>query len=91
MTYILTRINVGDFETWKSMFDQDIPRAREESRGWRIFRSVENPNEVYVQVEFGSADDAKTARERLLASGVLDRFDDKTEPVILEEAESITR
>jgi hypothetical protein len=28
-------------------------------------------------------------REKLLASGVLDRFDDKTDPKVLEEAEQI--
>ena len=91
MAYMLTRIDVRDYEVWKPMFDQDKPRAREAARGWRIFRSVENPNEVFLQIEFASADDARTARERLLASGVLDRFDDKTGPSVVEEAETFSR
>jgi hypothetical protein len=91
MPYMLTRIDVRDYETWKPQFDQDKPRARESASGWRVFRGVENPNEVFIQVEFASVDDAKTARERLLASGVLDRFDDKTEPRVVEEAEAVTR
>ena len=91
MAYMLTRIDVGDYDAWKPMFDQDKPRAREAARGWRIFRSVENPNEVFLQIEFASADDARTARERLLASGVLDRFDDKTGPSVVEEAETFSR
>jgi hypothetical protein len=91
MTYILTRIDVGDYDTWKPMFDQDKPRAREAARGWRVFRSVDNPNEVFIQVEFASAEEARTARERLLSSGVLDRFEDKSGPTIIEEAESVTR
>ncbi len=91
MTYILTRINVGDYDTWKTLFDQDVPGARESASGWRIFRSVENPSEVFIQVEFSSADDAAAARERLLASGVLDRFSDKSGPTIVEEAEAFSR
>ena len=91
MAFILTRIQVGDYDTWKPMFDQDAPRARESSSGWRIFRGVENPNEVFIQVEFASAEDAATARERLLASGVLERFDDKAGPTVVEEAEVVSR
>ncbi|MGB2953814.1 MAG: hypothetical protein WBB74_10570 [Gaiellaceae bacterium] len=91
MAYILTRINVGDYDAWKPMFDQDRPRARESASGWRIFRGVEDPNEVFLQVEFASPDDAQTARERLLASGVLDRFDDKTGPTVVDEAEVVSR
>jgi hypothetical protein len=91
MAYMLTRIDVRDYEVWKPMFDQDKPRAREASKGWRIFRSVDNANEVFIQIEFESSDDAKTACERLLASGVLDRFEDKTGPTVVEEAESVRR
>ena len=91
MTYMLTRIDVGDYDAWKPMFDQDAPRARESARGWRIFRGVENPNEVFIQSEFSSPEDAATARERLLASGVLDRFDDKSGPTLVEEAEVASR
>lgn len=91
MTYILTRINVGDYDAWKQMFDKDEPGVRTSANGWRVFRSVENPNEVFIQVEFASADEAAAARERLLASGVLDRFDDTTGPTVVEEAEVFSR
>jgi hypothetical protein len=91
MTYILTRINVGDYDAWKQMFDKDEPGVRTSANGWRVFRSVENPNEVFIQVEFASADEAAAARERLLASGVLDRFSDKTGPTVVEEAEVVSR
>jgi hypothetical protein len=91
MPFILTRIDVGDYDAWKPMFDQDRPRAREAASGWRVFRGVENPNEVFIQIEFASAEDAQTGRERLLASGVLDRFDDKSGPTLVEEAETVNR
>ena len=89
MAYILTRINVGDYEQWKPMFDQDTPGARAEAKGHRILRNADQPNEVFVMVEFGSAEEAKAGREKLLASGVLDRFADKTLPTVLQEAEQV--
>jgi hypothetical protein len=87
MPFILTRINVGDYDAWKPMFDQDVPRARESAKGLRIFRNVDDPGEVFIEIEFGSLDDATQARERLLTSGVLDRFSDKTGPTVVEVAE----
>jgi hypothetical protein len=91
MAFIITRIKVGDYDTWKPMFDQDLPRAREASKGWRILRNVDDPGEVFVQVEFASLEDATEGRERLLASGVLDRFADKSGPTVVEEAEVVSR
>ncbi len=90
MAFILTRIHVGDFDTWKPMFDQDVPGARRSALGHRIFRSSVDPNEVFVMVEFASADEAMTGRERLLASGVLDRFVDTSGPNVIEEAEAVS-
>jgi hypothetical protein len=91
MAFILTRLNVGDYDTWKPQFDQDRPGARSASKGWRIFRNTENPSEVFIQVEFESLADAREGRERLLASGVLDRFEDKSGPHVVEEAETVAK
>jgi hypothetical protein len=91
MAYIFTRIDVRDYDIWKPMFEQDKPRARAESNGWRIFRNVDNPNEVFLEIEFRSLEDAKTGRDRLVSSGVLDRFEDVTGPAVVEEAERVRR
>lgn len=88
MAYIMTRIQVGNYNTWKPMFDQDVPGARRSAKSLRIFRGVEDPNEVYIQIEFESSHEAKLARERLIAPKVLDRFGDKTGPTVVEEAET---
>ncbi len=90
MAFIVTRIQVGDYDAWKPMFDADTPGARQSAKGHRVLRNIEDPNEVFIQVEFASSDDAKAARERLLASGVLDRFSDKSGPTVVEEAEAIS-
>jgi hypothetical protein len=84
--FIITRIQTGDYDTWRPMFDQDRPGAREQATAQRVFRRVDDPNHVFVFLEFDSIDDAKEAERRLLDSGVLDRFDDKHGPNVLEEA-----
>ena len=91
MAVILTRINVGDYDAWKPLFDRDSPGARSSALGYRLFRNSEDPNEVFIQVEFDSTEEAMAARERLLSSGVLDRFPDKTGPTVAEEAEAVRR
>lgn len=83
--FIITRIHVGDYDTWRSMFDQDQPRAREQATRQRVFRKVDDPNHVFVFLEFASVDDANEGRDRLVASGVLDRFPDHHGPNVLEE------
>ncbi len=89
MPFILTRINVGDYDRWKPMFDKDEPGARSAATGYRILRGVENPGEVFVVVEFASLEDATAGREKLLASGVPDPFPDKDPPKLVEEAEAV--
>jgi hypothetical protein len=91
MAFILTRIDVGDYDVWKPLFDQDLPGTRRQAVGHRLFRNSDNPNEVFIQVEFDSTEEAHAARRRLLNSGVLDRFQDKTGPTVVEEAEAIRR
>jgi hypothetical protein len=89
MAFIMTRINVGDYDAWKPSFDKDIPRTREKAKGYRLLCNVDDPGEVFVMVEFASAGDAKEGAGRLRASGVLDRFTDKHGPTVLEEAEAL--
>lgn len=91
MTFIMTRINVGDFEAWKQSFDKDLPRARETAKGYRLFRNLEDPGEVFVQVEFATSEDAQTARDRLRSSGVLKRFADTSGPTVVEEVDTVRR
>lgn len=86
--FIITRIHVGDYDAWRPMFDQDRPRAREQAIAQRVFRSADDPNHVFVVLEFASLEDARSAQRRLRDSGVLDRFADKHGPnVVLEVPE----
>jgi hypothetical protein len=83
--FIFTRIHVGDYETWRPMFDQDRPQAREKAKVQRVFQSVDDPNHVFILLEFASLEDANESRRRLVESGVLDRFEDKHGPTVVQE------
>ena len=84
--FIITRIHVGDYDAWRPMFDQDRPRAREKARVQRVFRAAEDPNHVFVFLEYASVGDAEEAARRLNEAGVLDRFSDKHGPNVVVEA-----
>jgi uncharacterized protein YbaA (DUF1428 family) len=84
--FIITRIQTGDYDRWRPMFDQDQPRAREKAVVQRVLRNTDDPNEVFIYLEYSSREDADEARARLLSSGVLDRFDDVHGPTVLVDA-----
>jgi hypothetical protein len=85
--FIITRIQVDDYDAWRAMFDEDRPRAREQATVKRVFRGVEDANQVFVMLEFASVEDATESQRRIVESGVLDRFADKHGPNVLVEAE----
>lgn len=80
----------ADWDEWKPVFDSDPAGRKQVATGHSIARSVSNPNDIFLRVEFNSVEDAKAVRERLLASGVLDRFTVKTGPTVVEVAEQET-
>lgn len=57
-----------------------------ESRSPAVLRSTDDSNEVFIYLEHPTLEDANEARERLVSSGVLDRFDDKHGPSVLVDA-----
>lgn len=89
MACMMTRIKVDDFDSWKSMFDGDPPGARKAATGHRLFRGLDDPQEVVIVVDFDTADDAREARERLVSSGVLGRVTVTSPPTIVEAVELV--
>jgi hypothetical protein len=51
--------SISDFELWKAAFDRD-PVHREQSgvRSHRVFRPIDDPNYIAVDLEFDTADEA---------------------------------
>jgi hypothetical protein len=90
---VLVNFEIDDYDAWKPTFDED-PAGRKQSgaTGHMISRAADNPNEVFIRVEFPSVDQAKQFRQRLLDSGVLERAGAriKTGPTVAELAETVT-
>jgi heme-degrading monooxygenase HmoA len=65
MPYTLVRVTFEDFARWKAVFDElgTIRRAYG-SKGVRVFRNIDKPNEAVI---IGEYEDAEKARQ-LLAS-----------------------
>jgi hypothetical protein len=90
MAAIVGVFDTGDYDSWKQMFDSDPAGRKQLAQGHRVMRSVENPNEVFVRVDFRSVDDARAFRERLLASTALDNVTVVKEPNVVETADEAT-
>ena len=88
--YMLSRFGVDNYDEWKQLFDSDPVGRKAVAKGHRLFQNVDDSGDVFVGVKFDSAEDAKAFRERLLASGVLDRVTVKIEPTVVEIADDAT-
>ena len=88
MAFLLAHFEIDDYDAWKrERFDADPAGRRESAKGHQIFRGVDDPNKVFVGVEFDSAEEAASFRDRLLASGALDAVTVVTPPTLVEEAD----
>jgi hypothetical protein len=90
VAFLLGNFGVGDYDAWKQMFDSDPAGRKEAAKGHTISRSVDNPSDVFVRVEFASVAEAKSFREQLLGSGALDNVEVKTQPTVVEVADEAT-
>ena len=61
MPYLLVRHKVEDYERWKLVFDHDHGATREQwgSKGGRILRNADDPNELVILLEWDSLDNAR--------------------------------
>jgi hypothetical protein len=68
MPILLVEQRVPDFDAWKAAFDSD-PVGREEGgvRRYRISRPIDDPNLVFVALEFDGSDEAEAFRGKLRA------------------------
>lgn len=82
MPYILVRHKVQDYAKWKAVYDEhSTARKSGGSKGARLFRSPDNPNEVVVLLEWDNLEKARKfvqsddLRQAMQRAGVADRPD----------------
>ncbi|MGA7670742.1 MAG: hypothetical protein WBW04_09995 [Nitrolancea sp.] len=82
MPYLLIRHKVNDYDAWKPVYDEDAEnRKAHGSKGGRLFRNANNPNETISVFEFSDMEDAQKftespeLHERMQRAGIADRPD----------------
>jgi hypothetical protein len=88
MAFMLVQFEVDDYDAWKEGFDSDPAGRAQSAKNYVISRGVDDPSQVFVRLEFGSPEEARSFRERLMESGALDRLTVKMPPTVVEVADS---
>ncbi|MCE8425777.1 MAG: hypothetical protein J5U17_08380 [Candidatus Methanoperedens sp.] len=93
MTYLLVRHKVKDYEKWKTLFDEhSATRKTGGSKGGRLFRNADNPDEMVIIFEWDSLEKAKKfaqsedLKKTMQRAGVID----KPDVYFLEEVEKVS-
>jgi uncharacterized protein (DUF1330 family) len=80
--YLLVRHKVDDYAEWKPVFDEHgATRRAAGSKGGRLFRSADDPNELVILLEVDELDKARQfaesqdLRQAMQRVGVADRPD----------------
>jgi heme-degrading monooxygenase HmoA len=50
--YVLLKRKLKDYDSWKSIVSEGSARKEMGSKGLTVYRTVENPNEVYIILEW---------------------------------------
>jgi heme-degrading monooxygenase HmoA len=92
MVYVLIRHKVGDYDKWKSVFDEHLTfRKAGGEKGGRLFRNIDNPSEVIVIFKWDTIENARKFMESedlkkaMQKAGVAD----KPDIYFLEEVETL--
>lgn len=89
MAHIILHFKVEDYNKWKPVFDEYASfRSENGSKGGKIYRSADNPNEIFTLFDWDSAENAQkfaqssALKEAMQKAGVLG----KPEVHFLQEA-----
>jgi hypothetical protein len=80
----------GDFDTFKRQFDEDPLGRRQVAKGHTLMRGVDNPDEVFVRIEFATAEEARSFAEKVRNSTVLENMTVKVPPTTTELIDQVT-
>ena len=93
MSQFIVIHTVEDYEKWKKVFDEDASRRKSlGSKGGRLYRSADNPNEMTIVWDWESAEKARQfatspdLREVMERAGVVGM----PQVIFLEEIEKVS-
>ncbi len=74
----------GDFDAFKAQFDSDPLGRKQVAKGHTMLRGVDNPNQIFLRVEFDSVEGARSFEEKVRGSNVLDIVSVTIPPTVTE-------
>jgi hypothetical protein len=80
----------GDFDAFKQQFDSDPLERRQAAKGHTLLRGVDNPNEIFIRVEFDSVEDARSFAEKVRGSDILQNVTVRVPPTVTEMVDQVT-
>jgi hypothetical protein len=80
----------GNFDAFKEQFDSDPLGRKQAARGHTLLRGVDNPDEMFLRVEFDSAEEARSFQQKVRGSDVLQHVTVKVPPTVTELADQAT-
>jgi heme-degrading monooxygenase HmoA len=90
MVHVLVHHKVKDYAQWKEVFDEQAKVRKESgSKGGRIFRDEQKPNNVAVLFEWEDMAKSRTFFESGFLKGVLERAGEIGRPEIFFEVEKV--
>jgi heme-degrading monooxygenase HmoA len=93
MTYVLVIHKVGDYDKWKTVYDEtnDMLKAQG-AKVSSVFRSADDPNQVVVLTQFENLESAKSFAESDELRTAMQKAGVKDKPEInfIEETEKTT-
>ncbi|SNQ58956.1 antibiotic biosynthesis monooxygenase [Candidatus Methanoperedens nitratireducens] len=93
MVYLLVRHKVKDYSKWKTVFDEHATtRKSSGSRGGRLFRNADNPDEIVILFEWENIEKARkfVRSEDLQKTMQQAGVSDKPDVYFLEEVEKVS-
>ena len=80
----------GDVDAWKERFLSDPLGRKQVAVGHTLLRGVDNPNQVFVRIEFETVEGAKAFAEKVRGSNVLEGLTVKVPPSATELLDKAT-
>ena len=90
MSAFIVGVFEGDVDAWKERFLSDPLGRKQVAVGHTLLRGVDNPNEVFVRLEFETVEGAKAFAEKVRGSNVLEGFTVKVPPTAAELLDKAT-
>jgi hypothetical protein len=72
MSAFIVGVFEGDVDTWKERFLSDPLGRKSVAKGHTLLRGVDNPNQVFVRLEFDTTEAAQAFAEKVRSSDVLE-------------------